>query len=141
MRLSARDIQSGIVDHVKRAEGLLCIALGCTVGFGSALASRAGAAESVLSVRRLEIKDSVGRTTIVLGTDSDGTAEILLTDATGKLKSTLAQYRDGTTEMRFGGPENRPSVVISAPQLGVGPRVYLQGNSYDQVIYLGPSEV
>ncbi len=105
------------------------------------VASHKSAAGTEAIFRRLEIQDSSGHTRIVLSTDSAGTAQMQLTDITGKKNSVIEQDRDGSTTLRFAGPGERDSIWINAAQTGPGPSIWLAGNTDDQVMYLGPGDL
>ena len=127
---------------MKWLERLLYLAL--ISGFAMALSvvilnKRSMGADAIF--RRVEIQDSSGHTRIVLATDSDGTAQIRLTDASGKKNSVLKQCRDGTTTLGFAGPGQWDSISMTAPQVGPGPSIGLVGNTDDQMMYLGPGDL
>ena len=129
------------VESMKRLERLVYITLLC--GFAVALSEvvsnqRQVGADAIF--RRIEIQDPSGHPRIILATDSDGTAQIRLTDTSGKKNSVIEQYRDGTTTLRFAGPHQGDSIIMSASQIGPGPKLFLRGNTDDQIIYLGSPE-
>jgi hypothetical protein len=97
-------------------------------------------AESSASFSHIEIQDTAENTRIIIGTDSNGTAEIRFVGGNLKKLSYIQQYSDGSTSMRFAGRANEPSIMIDAMQSGPGPVVSLRGNSDDQMIYLGAAD-
>jgi hypothetical protein len=124
---------------VKSVERVFYIATICILSLIVVLTMRREPG-STATFKHLEIEDTGGHTRIILGTDSQGTAEIRFVDETGKKTSKIEQYRDGSTSMRFAGVGSTPSLTLDAPQAGPGPMVSLRGNTDDQMMYLGAAD-